>query len=433
VDRILTVYAPTVLVLATVALIGWMAGSWLVTGQPDIERAVFASLSVLVMGYPCAVGIAAPLSIVRGAGEAADRGVIMRTGEAFQAFRSVRYVVLDKTGTLTVGRPLVQEVEPKAGMVTQDELLSLAAAAEASSEHPLGQAIVAAALDHGLAVPPVKDFEAVTGRGVSACLQGARLLVGRPSFLEEHGVDTSQAASRIAELEASGRTVIAVGRGQRLVGIVSLGDKLRDDAPDAIAGMRRADLVPVLVTGDNQRAAELVARQAGIEPQHVHAGVFPGDKAELIRRLQHERLGRVVMVGDGINDAPALMQADVGVAMGAGTDIAIESADVIIVGNRLTAVLEAREISKRSYRKTQQNVVLAFLFNGIGIPIAATGLVYPVWAMVAMALSVTTIFFNSLWGRPQLFFGAVLSVGKPSGAGEEHLRQPDASHERTAA
>jgi heavy metal translocating P-type ATPase len=432
VDRILTVYAPTVLVLAAAALVGWIAGSWLVTGQPDIERAVFACLSVLVMGYPCAVGIAAPLSIVRGAGEAADRGIIMRTGEAFQAFRSVRYVVFDKTGTLTLGRPLVQEIEPSAGVATQEELVSLAAAAEASSEHPLGQAIVAAALDRGLAVPAVEDFEAATGRGVSARLRGERLLAGRPSFLQEHGVEASPLAGRIAELEASGRTVIAVGRGQRLVGIVSLGDKLREDAAEAIAGMRRAGLIPVLVTGDNQHAAELVARQVGIEPQHVHAGVFPGDKAELIRRLQGERKGRVAMVGDGINDAPALMQADVGVAMGAGTDIAIESADVIIVGNRLTSVLQAREISRRSYRKTQENVALAFLFNGIGIPIAATGLVYPVWAMVAMALSVTTIFFNSLWGRPQLFFGAVLGVGRPTGAGEEHLRQ-DASRQRTAA
>ncbi len=290
-----------------------------------------------------------------------------------------------------------------------------------------------AALGRGLTVPAVEDFEAVAGQGVSVRLRGERLLVGRPSFLAERGVDPSQGTAREAEREASGRTVIAVGRGQRLVGIVSLGDELRDDAAEAVAGMQRAGLVPVLVTGDNRGTAELVARKVGIAPQHVHAGVLPGDKAELIRRLQGDRKGRVAMVGDGINDAPALMQADVGVAMGAGTDIAIESADVIIVGNRLTSVLEAREMSRRSYRKTQQNVALAFLFNGIGIPIAATGLVYPVWAMVAMALSVTTIFVNSLWGRPQLFFGAVLSVGMPTGAGVEHLRQPDASHQRTAA
>ena len=177
-----------------------------------------------------------------------------------------------------------------------------------------------------------------------------------------------------------------------------------------MAELKRAGLVPILVTGDNEPAAQRVAEQVGVA--EVHAGVLPGEKAAIVRELQ--RQGRVAMVGDGINDAPALMQADVGVAMGAGTDIAIESADVIIVGNRLRSILAAREISRHSYRKTQQNVVLAFLFNGIGIPAAATGLVYPVWAMVAMALSVSAIFVNSLWGRPALFVDAILSVGRPA-------------------
>jgi heavy metal translocating P-type ATPase len=407
VDRILRIYAPTVLILSALAFIWWTAGMWWLTGQPDLERAVFAALSVLVMGYPCAVGIAAPLSIVRGAGEAADQGILMRTGEAFQALRLVRYTVLDKTGTLTVGRPVLKEL---VALGNADELLSLAAAVESSSEHPLGRAALDAALDRGLDVPAVEDFQAVAGRGVSARVDGWRVLVGRAAYLQENGIDVSPLRERIAELEAAGQTVVVIGRERELLGAISFGDELREDAVAAVAAMKAAGLVPVLVTGDNEGAARRVAAAVGIE--EVHAGVLPGEKAEIVRRLQKQ--GRVAMVGDGINDAPALMQADVGIAMRAGTDIAIESADVVIVGNRLRAVVTAREISRWSYRKTKQNVILAFLFNGLGIPAATTGLVYPVWAMVAMAASVTSIFINALWGRPSLFFDAVLSVGRGS-------------------
>ena len=233
-------------------------------------------------------------------------------------------------------------------------------------------------------------------------------MVGRPQFLEEAGVDVSPLSTRIHELEAAGHTVIAVSRGKQLLGAIALGDRLRPDATATVAGICKTGLVPVLVTGDNPRAAERVARQLGIE--EVHAGVLPGQKAEIIRQLQIA--GRVAMVGDGINDAPALMQADVGIAMGRGTDIAIESSDIILVRDRLALVLVAREISLRSYRKTKQNVALAFLFNGIGVPAATTGLVYPVWAMAAMALSVTTIFINSIGDRPTLLFEALRSVGK---------------------
>ncbi len=357
------------------------------------------------MGYPCAVGIAAPLSIVRGAGEAADHGIIMRTGEAFQAFRLVTHIVLDKTGTLTVGRPTVREIEAIGG---SSEILALAAAAEASSEHPLGRAVLDEALDRGLLIPEVTDFESVTGKGVSAHVIGSRVIVGRPDFLREHGIDPGPVVARVAALEDQGRTVIAVGRDRDLLGLIAFGDEIRADALVAIAAMRRAGIVPVLLTGDNRRAASRVADALGIA--EFSGGLLPGDKADYIRRLQ--RAGRVAMVGDGINDAPALMQADVGIAMGGGTDIAIESADIIIVNDRLDPVMLAREISRHSYRKTRQNVALAFLFNGIGIPAAATGLVYPVWAMVAMAISVSSIFVNSLWGHPELFFNAILSVGR---------------------
>lgn len=408
VDRVLRIYAPAVLAVAALATVGWALGSWLLTGEINTERAVFAGLSVLVMGYPCAVGIAAPLAIVRAAGEAADQGVLMRTGEAFQTFRLVRHVLLDKTGTLTEGHPAVRELESPGD---RDELLRLAAAVEAGSEHALGQAVVDAALDRGLAIPEATGFQATPGQGVTATVDGAEVLVGRPSWLAAHGVELDALAERVEALEGAGRTVAAVARAGQPLGVIALGDELRPDAPDVVTELRRAGLVPVLVTGDNQRAAELVAGRLGID--QVHAGVPPDHKAAIVRSYQ--RHGRVAFVGDGINDAPALMQADVGIAMGAGTDIAIESADIIIVGNRLASVLTAREISRRAYRTTRQNVVLAFLFNGIGIPAAATGLVQPVWAMVAMAASVTTIFGNSLWGRPALFVDAVRSVGRPGG------------------
>ena len=408
VDRVLRVYAPTVLAIAALAAVGWTAGTWLASGQPDIERAVFAGLSVLVMGYPCAVGIAAPLAIVRAAGEAADQGVLMRTGEAFQTFRLVRHVLLDKTGTLTEGHPAVRELQTPGD---PDQLLRLAAAVEAGSEHALGQAVVDAALARGLAIPQATGFQATPGQGVGATVAGAQVLVGRPSWLATHGVDLGALAERVDALEAAGRTVVAVARAGRPLGMLALGDELRPDAAAAVTALRDAGLVPVLVTGDNQHAAELVAARLGIS--EVHAGVPPEHKAAIVRGYQQH--GRVAFVGDGINDAPALMQADVGIAMGTGTDIAIESADIIIVGNRLGLILTARELSRRAYRTTRHNVVLAFLFNGIGIPAAATGLIQPVWAMVAMAASVTTIFLNSLWGRPGLFVDAVRSVGRPGG------------------
>ena len=406
VDRILRVYTPSVLIVAALAFVGWMLGPFVMTGQPDLGRAVFAALSVLVMGYPCAVGISAPLSIVRGAGEAADQGILMRTGEAFQTYRIVDHIVLDKTGTLTEGQPIVREVEPLG--LSESELLALAAAAEASSEHPLAAAVMKTAFERHTVPPAVEFFEALPGKGVVAQIDGHEVMVGNPKLLIDRGIDLTLLLDRIATLEEKGRTVIAVARNRRPLGILALGDDLKTDAVDTVAGLRRSGLTPVLVTGDNERAARRVAHDAGID--EVHAGVLPGEKADLIRRLQ--RHGKVAMVGDGINDAPALMQADVGIAMGSGTDIAIESADIIILGTRLGLIRIARDISRHSYRKMVQNIFLAFTFNGIGIPVAAAGLIDPIWAMLAMAVSVTAIFINSLWERPSLFIDAVLSVGR---------------------
>ena len=410
VDRVLRIFAPSVLLLAVGAFALWTLGPLLVSGEPDLDRAVFAALSVLVMGYPCAVGIAAPLAIVRGAGAAANEGILMRTGEAFQAFRQVRMMVLDKTGTLTEGRFSVREVEAVSS--EPSEVLALAAAAEAHSEHPLAQAIVEAALDQGLEVADSDDFEALSGRGVRARIGTENVVVGSPSFLERSDMEIDDLKARVNELGTQGRTVVLVARDDKLLGAIALGDEIRPDAHAAVAALKERGIVPVLVTGDNARAAERVATALGIE--EVRAGVLPDGKAEIVRELQKK--GRIAMVGDGINDAPALMQADVGIAMGAGTDIAIESSDIIIVGNKLSSLLVALDISSRSYRKTRQNVLLAFLFNGLGVPLATTGLVYPVWAMIAMIASVSAVFANSLWGRLSLLTEAVRSVGKT-----EHL------------
>lgn len=412
VDRVLRVYTPSVLGIAALSVVVWLAGSWLATGQADVARAVFAGLSVLVMGYPCAVGISAPLSIVRGAGEAAARGILMRTGEAFQGYRLVRKIVLDKTGTLTAGRPVVREIETLDG--SENELLALAAAAEALSEHPLAQAVVQAAFEREVTPPDVGDFEAAPGKGVIARIGGHEVVVGSPRFLDERAIDLSGLSARVEALEAAGRTVIAVGRDGRAMGLVALDDTVRPEAGPAIAALRKAGVTPIMLTGDNERAARRVADEIGID--EVHAGVLPHEKAEIVRDLQKNHT-RVAMVGDGINDAPALMQADVGIAMGGGADIAIESADIIILSNRLDALAEAREISRGSYGKMLQNVVLAFAFNGIGIPLAATGLIQPVWAMVAMAVSVTAIFVNSLSGQPGTFFDAISSIGGPAESG----------------
>jgi heavy metal translocating P-type ATPase len=406
VDRVLRVYTPIVLLTALGATLFWVLAPLVVGSSPDLQRAMFAGLSVLVMGYPCAVGISAPLSIVRGAGQAAERGVLMRTGEAFQALRRVERVVFDKTGTLTEGHPALREIIPLA--CPERELLALAGAVEAGSEHPLARAIVEEVFKRGLALSEVQEFEAVAGLGVRARLGDCRLMAGSTAFLASQGVNLGAQDNRIQKLEAQGLTVIALARKDALLGLLALGDALRPDAAWTVRRLHALGIRTSLITGDNEQAARYFARAAGIE--EVHARVLPGDKAAMIRKLQDGAC--VAMVGDGINDAPALMQADVGIAFGSGADIAIESADVIILNQRLGAVLDAYEISRHSYRKMVQNVSLAFLFNGIGIPAAATGLIYPIWGMVAMAASVTSIFINSLWGRGAYFFEAIKGVGR---------------------
>jgi heavy metal translocating P-type ATPase len=400
-DRILKYFVPGVLSVGVAAFVFWTLGTWLVGGAPDWDRAGFAALAVLVMGYPCALGMATPLAMIRGGGEAARQGILMRSAAAFQAFKDVSVVMLDKTGTITHGEPRVVHVVPMEGW-DADRLLALAASAEQVSEHPLGQAVVRAAKARGLQLDRAETFEAVPGKGVRATVAGTPVLVGTLRFLAESGVETEALGPLAGEHEAQARTVIAMATEGRAVGLIALGDTVKGDAAEAIARLRAARLEPVMITGDNARTARAVADQVGI--REVLAQVLPQEKAEHVRALQRQGK-RVAMVGDGINDAPALMQADVGLAIGTGTDIAIESADVVLVGERLTAVVDAYHIARRAYRKTVQNLTVAFSFNGVGVPLASTGLIAPVWAMAAMAASVTAVLLNSFWGRLVPRFG----------------------------
>jgi heavy metal translocating P-type ATPase len=395
VDRILQVYVPGVMLFAAAALLVWTLGAWWVTGAADWTRAVFAALTVFVMGYPCALGMATPLAMIRGGGMAAEHGILMRSAEAFHVLKDVRRIVFDKTGTLTAGKPAVIEVVALASS-GGEEALRLAAAVERVSEHPLARAVVAAAEEKTLALPQVREFVATPGRGVAATVEGRRVAVGSPAYIEAEGVDLDRARKLLEQHQEAGHTVIAVAIDRQPAALIAIADPLKADAREAVRRLRATGVEPIMLTGDNRRTARAVAAQVGIAD--FRAEVLPQDKAEAVRQLQRQG-HRVAMVGDGINDAPALMQADVGIAIGAGTDIAIESADVVLVGHRLSAVVEAFAIGRASYRKTVENLAAAFSFNGVGVPLAVTGLVHPVWAMIAMAASVTTVLANSFAGR----------------------------------
>lgn len=395
VDRILKYFVPGVLAFAGAAIVIWTAGAWIVTGKPDFIRATYAALAVLVMGYPCALGMATPLAMIRGGGEAALKGILMRSGEAFQVFKDVKRVVLDKTGTITVGDPRVTDVIAL-DSYRPEYILKLAGDVERPSEHPLAQAIVRHCEERGLKLSEAKDFQAVAGKGVRAKIDQKTVLVGNLRFLEQERIDISEAQEKSSELEAQAKTVVGAAEDGKLVGLLTISDMVKEDAAEAIREMKRAGLLPVMITGDNEHTARAVGSLVKIE--EIYAQVLPQDKAAKVRELQKKGF-RVAMVGDGINDAPALMQADVGVAIGAGTDIAIESSDIVLVGERLGAFVDAYHIAKRSFRKTVQNLSLAFAFNGIGVPLATSGLVHPAWAMIAMVTSVSTVLLNSFAGK----------------------------------
>ena len=394
VDRVLRFYVPAVLAVAGGAFLFWSLAP-LDTGTPGWVRAIYAGVTVLVMGYPCALGMATPLALVRGGGAAAERGILIRSGEAFQLLKDLTHVAFDKTGTLTEGRPRLVAVEAAPGF-EEKTVLAWAAAAEIASEHPLAAAVQEAATAGGIRVPSASDFAAVPGMGLRAEVNGHAVLLGTPRLLAAQDVAIEPLRGALERHEARAHTAVLLAVDGRLAGLLAFADTVKEDARRAVERLRGMGITPVLLTGDNHRTAEAVAAEVGIT--RVHAGLLPQEKVEAVRRLQAEG-ARVAMVGDGINDAPALMQAHVGMAIGAGTDIAIEAADVVLVGRRLLAVPEAVAIGGASYRKTVENLWLAFVFNGVGVPLAATGLLHPAWAMAAMAASVSTVLANSFGGR----------------------------------
>lgn len=418
VDRVLQHYVPAVLGIAFLAFLFWGLAPLALGGEPLWVTAIFAAVTVLVMGYPCALGMATPLALIRGGGLAAERGILIRSGEAFQVLKDITHVVLDKTGTITEGKPRLVAVEA-AGGFTGTELLRLAAGAEALSEHPLAQAIVAAAEEQSADVPEASDFQAHPGKGVTAEVAGHRIVIGTVRFFTSQDIDVSALAYLVARHDAQARTTVLVAVDDRVAGVLAIADTIKPDAGAAISELRSSGIAVVMLAGDNRRTPEAVAAQVGID--EVHAQVLPEDKADHIREIQKKPGARVIMVGDRINDAPALMQADVGMAIGAGTDIAIESSDVIIIGNRVGVVMDARKIGKLSYRKTVQNLWLAFLFNGVGVPLATTSVVHPSWAMLAMATSVSLVLANSFGGR--LF-------GPASGEPKRPAQSPSAKENR---
>jgi heavy metal translocating P-type ATPase len=400
-DRVLKYFVPGVLSIAAAAFLFWLVvpavfpGTILGSG-PQIETAVFAALSALVLGYPCALGMATPLAFIRGGGEAARHGILMRSGDAFQVYGDVDTIVLDKTGTITEGKPAVDTVIGL-GEHADFDVLRTAASAEVFSEHPLADAILDHADRQNISFPDPEQFDSVTGKGVKVIVNGADVLVGKPSWLDEAGVDLCAGEDAIEDLQARGLTTVGVVVDDDLVGLVGIGDELKADAVATIQRIKDAGIAPVMITGDNERTTRAVADAVGID--RVMAGVLPDDKRDEIRRLQDEIGERVAMVGDGINDAPALTQADIGIAIGAGTDIAIESADIVLMSDRLGGVVDAYEIARTSYEKTRQNLLGAFSFNGIGVAAATTGLVHPVFAMLAMVASVSAVLANSFGGQ----------------------------------
>ena len=394
VDQVAGWFVPVVMGVAVLSF-----GVWYWVGpEPRLNFAAVVAVSVLVIACPCALGLATPISIMVAVGKAAELGVLVRDGGALQSAGRVKVVVLDKTGTVTEGSPALTDLVPL-GTLGTDELLRMAAAVEQSSEHPLADAVVGAAHARGLDLPRASDFQAHAGLGVEGVVAGHKVVAGSERFLKEQGVDAHAAASLVERLSGEGRSPLLVAVDSELAGVLAVADPVRPDAGSQVARLRRLGCEVVLLTGDHARTAAAVARELGIE--RVFARVLPEEKAERVAALQGDG-GMVMMVGDGVNDAPALARADVGVAMGGGTDVAMETADLTLMGGSLRGVGDAIELSRATVRNIRQNLLGAFFYNVLGIPVAA-GALYPFFGVLlspmiagaAMAFSSVTVVANS--------------------------------------
>ncbi len=404
-DHVTALFVPFIIVTALVTLVIWLVFGealqglvlqastllpWLDPQASGLTLALAATISVLVIACPCALGLATPTALMVGSGMGAERGILIRHGAAIQTLRDVSVVVLDKTGTLTVGQPRVTNVVALQG--SERDILRWAASVEQGSEHPLGQAVVQEARNRGLELTRLEGFEAVRGKGVIGQLQGERVLVGGRRLLADAGIDASLVEERLAELESEAKTTMAVARDGEIVGLIAVADPIKPETREVIAELHALGIQTAMLTGDNRKTAEAIAAEAGID--HVVAGVLPDGKVAEIKRLQ-ERYGAVAMVGDGINDAPALTQAEVGIAIGTGTDIAIESSDVTLVRGDLHGVVQAIRLSRATFSKIKQNLFWAFAYNVVMIPLAVVGMMHPVLAEIAMASSSISVVTNA--------------------------------------
>lgn len=407
-DRLTARFVPAVILISLGSLALWLVFSeslrpillwgaaflpWVDPELSPLMVGILSAVAVLVIACPCALGLATPTAIMVGSGLGAERGVLIRSGEAIQTLKDIRAVVLDKTGTITQGRPTLIDTVT-AGGFDEAAVLRAAASVEAGSEHPLGQAIVSGARERGINVPDVVNFKAVTARGVEGDVGGEHVHVGSRRLLNEANIETGDLEARLKELETQGKTAMLVAIGGRAAGIVAVADTVKEDSKAAIAALHKIGIHTVMITGDNERTARYVADQVGLD--EVRAGVLPEGKVAAIRELQAQFGERVAMVGDGINDAPALKQANVGIAIGAGADVAIEAADVTLVGGELTKVVEAIRLSRATFRKIVENLFWAWFYNIAAIPIAALGLLHPMVGVVAMTVSSLSVIGNSL-------------------------------------
>jgi len=394
-DQVAGWFVPAVIVVAIAAF-----AVWLVWGPaPALAHALVAAVTVLIIACPCALGLATPMSIMVAVGRGAQAGILVKNAAALERLEKVDTLVVDKTGTLTEGKPGVTGLYPSANL-DQDMLLSVAQGLEQNSEHPLAQAIRSFSSAHAVAPAAITNFASITGEGVRGTLNGEAVALGNKRLMEGFGIDLSLVAVEADRLGDDGATVVFVSRGKTLLGLIAVADAVKASTPAALQALRTSGLKIVMVTGDNRRTAEAIARQLGIEDIEVE--VLPAQKGEIVKRLQAAG-GVVAMAGDGVNDAPALASADVGIAMGSGTDVAIESAGITLVKGDLTGIVRARELSRAAMRNIRQNLVLAFVYNALGIPLAA-GVLYPMFGLLlspmvaaaAMSLSSVSVIGNAL-------------------------------------